>query len=67
MNVIIPQLFLIVQYIPHGHCYLWQTPLVWLHVLADALIAIAYYSIPIILIYFVRKVESLPFKNIFIL
>ena len=55
------------QYIPHGHCYLWQTPLVGLHVTADALIAIAYYSIPVVLICFVRKIEELPFKNIFIL
>ena len=54
-------------YIPHGHCYLWQTPLVGLHVTADALIAIAYYSIPLILIYFVRQSDELPFKNIFIL
>ena len=56
-----------IQYIPHGHCYLWQTPLVGLHVISDALIAIAYYSILLILIYFVRKIEKLPFKNIFIL
>ena len=56
-----------IQYIPHGHCYLWQTPLVALHLISDVLTAIAYYSIPITLIYFVRKVEELPFKNIFIL
>lgn len=56
-----------IQYIPHGHCYLWQTPLVAFHVISDALIAIAYYSIPLTLIYFVRRVEELPFKNIFIL
>ncbi|MEL6928427.1 MAG: diguanylate cyclase [Cyanobacteria bacterium J06600_6] len=55
------------QYIPHGHCYLWQTPLVGLHVAADALIAIAYYLIPIFIIYFVRRIEELPFKNVFIL
>ena len=66
--VIVPQLlFSNTQYIPHGHCYLWQTSLVGLHVISDALIAIAYYSIPIVLIYFVRKSEDLPFKNIFIL
>ena len=56
-----------VQYIPHGHCYLWQTPLVGLHIISDALIGIAYYSIFIFLIYFVRKVDELPFRNIFIL
>jgi signal transduction histidine kinase/DNA-binding response OmpR family regulator len=54
-------------YIPHGHCYLWQTPLVWLHVMSDALVAIAYYSIPAMLIYFVRKREDIPFTNVFVL
>lgn len=42
-------------YIPHGHCYLWQTNLVGLHVIGDALIALAYFSIPTMLIYFVNK------------
>ena len=60
-------LFSSVQYIPHGHCYLWQTPLIGLHIISNALIAIAYYSIPLTLLYFVRKVEELPFRNIFIL
>ncbi|MBF2086867.1 response regulator [Thermoleptolyngbya sp. C42_A2020_037] len=55
------------QYIPHGHCYLWQTPLVGLHVVSDALVAIAYFSIPAILIYFVRKREDLPFSRVFFL
>lgn len=55
------------QYIPHGHCYLWQPELLWLHVLADALIALAYFSIPLSLIYFVRQREDVPFKGIFIL
>ncbi|MEL6440313.1 MAG: diguanylate cyclase [Cyanobacteria bacterium J06621_8] len=61
------QLLLANQYIPHGHCYLWQTPLVGLHVAADALIAIAYYSIPICLICFARQVQGLPFKGVFML
>ena len=67
MYLLLNYKFLGVQYIPHGHCYLWQTPLVGLHVTADALIAIAYYSIPLTLIYFVRESKELPFKNIFVL
>ncbi len=55
------------QYIPHGHCYLWQTNLVGLHVLSDALIAIAYFSIPLMLVYFVHKRTDVPFPGIFIL
>ena len=27
---------------PHGHCYLWTPGIVRLHVLSDALIALAY-------------------------
>jgi len=59
--------FLSTQYIPHGHCYLWQTGLVWLHVSADLLIAIAYFSIPITLFYFVRQQQEHPFKKILVL
>ncbi|WP_414549022.1 GAF domain-containing protein [Anabaena sp. CCY 0017] len=55
------------NYIPHGHCYLWQTPLVALHLISDALIAIAYFSIPVMLIYFVRKRDDIPFSKVFVL
>ncbi|MBD2243297.1 response regulator [Nostoc sp. FACHB-888] len=55
------------SFIPHGHCYLWQTNLVWLHILSDAFIALAYYSIPATLYYFVRKRQDLPFDWIFLL
>jgi len=54
-------------YMAHGHCYLWQTPLVSLHVTSDTLIALAYFSIPGILIYSVFQREDVPFLNIFIL
>ena len=54
-------------FIPHGHCYLWKPGLVWLHLTSDALIAIAYYSIPVTLLYFVRKRQDLPFNWIFLL
>ncbi|MDX2214995.1 MAG: histidine kinase dimerization/phosphoacceptor domain -containing protein [Oculatellaceae cyanobacterium bins.114] len=54
-------------FIPHGHCYLWKPDLVWLHVLSDAWIALAYYSIPITLFIFVRKRQDLPFDWVFLL
>ena len=53
------------SFIPHGHCYLWHTQLVWLHVASDSIIALAYFSIPITLIYFISKREDLPFDWIF--
>jgi len=46
---------------------LWKTDLVWLHLGSDAVIALAYYSIPITLFYFVRKRHDLPFSGIFLL
>ncbi|MEP6486336.1 ATP-binding protein [Microcoleus vaginatus GB2-A3] len=55
------------SFIPHGHCYLWHTPLVWLHVASDSIIALAYFSIPITLVYFISKREDLPFNWIFAL
>lgn len=55
------------NFIPHGHCYLWNPPLVGLHLITDFLIALAYYSIPIVLVYFVRKRRDLPFNRIFLL
>mgnify|MGYP002777075887 CR=1 FL=1 len=54
-------------FIPHGHCYLWKPGLVWLHVGADAFITAAYYSIPLILVYFLRRRQDLPFSWVFAL
>jgi len=55
------------SFIPHGHCYLWKPWLVWMHIASDSLIALVYYSIPIILVYFVKKREDLPFKWVILL
>jgi signal transduction histidine kinase len=51
---------------PHGCCYLWQPGIIWLHVLSDAFIAAAYYSIPVTLVYFVRRRHDLAFDWIFL-
>lgn len=55
------------DYMPHGYCYLWNPGLVWLHVVSDFLTAAAYYSIPVTLLYFVRKRSDLPYAGVFIL
>ncbi|MFB2879112.1 ATP-binding protein [Floridanema aerugineum] len=55
------------SFIPHGHCYLWKPSLVWLHLSSDALIGLAYYSIPLTLFHFVSKRKDLPFHWIFLL
>ncbi|PSF39479.1 PAS domain-containing sensor histidine kinase [Aphanothece hegewaldii CCALA 016] len=65
MSVFGLSVFFLGQYIPHGHCYLWQTGLVSLHVTSDAMTALAYYSIPAMLIYFVRQRQDVPFSKLF--
>lgn len=52
-------------FVPHGQCYLWQPTLVALHGISDSLIAIAYYIIPIGLVYFVRQRSDLPYPIVF--
>ncbi|NEN90562.1 MAG: PAS domain S-box protein [Okeania sp. SIO3H1] len=53
------------KYIPHGHCYLWNPSLVSLHLISDILIAVAYFSIPLMLVYFIQQRQDLPFPSIF--
>jgi len=54
------------DFMPHGYCYLWKPGLVWLHAVSDSLIALAYFSIPLTLIYFIRKRRDLPFNWLFV-
>jgi PAS domain S-box-containing protein len=49
------------MYSPHGICLLWEPELIWLHVISDALIALAYFSIPFALAIFVSKRRDLRF------
>ena len=41
-----------VAFLPHRTCLILREDLIWLHVTADALIALAYFAIPLILLYF---------------
>ena len=50
---------------PHGYCLMWQPELIWTHVVADALIAAAYFSIPIAIIRFVTGRKDVEFSWIF--
>ncbi len=54
-------------FMPHGHCYLWQPGVLWLNVVSDLLIAAAYFSLPVALIYFVSKRRDLAFKPLFVM
>ncbi|AZZ92301.1 HAMP domain-containing histidine kinase [Hahella sp. KA22] len=53
-------------FMPHGHCYLWKPGILWLNISSDALIALAYMTIPITLIYFVRRRKDVPFNWMFL-
>jgi len=54
-------LFGIKDFIPHGYCLAWSPVLLWLHVTSDLLITLAYYSIPLILVYFIRWRKDFPY------
>lgn len=43
------------QFMPHGHCILWSPTLLTMHVAADALIALSYFSIPLAIVVFLKK------------
>lgn len=53
-------------FMPHGFCYSWNGSLVLLHVVSDALIFLAYMSIPFTLVYFVRKRRDIAFSWMFV-
>jgi signal transduction histidine kinase len=50
---------------PHGICLLWDPELIWLHVASDAVIAVAYFTIPFALAYLVSKRRDIEFNWIF--
>lgn len=55
------------EYMPHGHCFLWQPAILWTTVISDLLIAVAYFSIPILLLIVINKRKDLQFRGVFIL
>jgi signal transduction histidine kinase/CheY-like chemotaxis protein len=54
-------------FMPHGFCFEWRPGVLWLHVISDFSIAIAYFGISLLLFYFVRQRRELPFQLLFIL
>jgi anti-sigma regulatory factor (Ser/Thr protein kinase) len=53
------------DFMPHGMCFAWQPNVLALHVVSDALIALAYFSIPLLLVRFAQRRSDLPFKPVF--
>jgi two-component system NtrC family sensor kinase len=55
------------NFLPHGQCLLWDSGLLWLHMISDAVITFSYLCISVALIYLVKKRTDLAFPWIFIL
>jgi signal transduction histidine kinase len=53
-------------FMPHGMCYRWRPSVLSLHLVSDALITLAYFSIPFTLVYFVRERRDLEFQWMFV-
>lgn len=50
------------EFMPHGMCYQWLPEVLWMHVISDLIIAIAYYSIPLALAIMIYRQGQFPFK-----
>lgn len=55
------------QFLPHGFCLSWQPGLLWLHIISNSVIALAYFSIPFALAVFVKRRRDLEFKPVFVM
>jgi signal transduction histidine kinase len=52
------------QYLPYGDAYLWRPELIWMHALADIAIAIAYFTIPVLLARLARRRREFVFRSL---
>lgn len=64
---ILTTLFDITSLMPHGYCLIWNSVLLWLHVISDVLIVLSYYSIPFIILFYVRKHKDFPFDRLLLM
>ncbi|MEO6996266.1 MAG: hypothetical protein ABI273_21865, partial [Lacunisphaera sp.] len=53
-------------FLPRGDVFLWQPELVWLNVISDAAIVLAYFSIPLSLAWYLREKKDLDFRWIYL-
>ena len=50
------------DFMPHGHCYLWSPPMVWLQVTSNLMIGLAYVAISAMLYLIVSRIRNCPFS-----
>lgn len=65
MNSISEWLFGSVAFAPHGYCLLWEPNLIAMHAVSDLVIALSYFTIPIGIIYFLRRKQQLEYGWVF--
>ena len=51
-------------FLPHGYCFTWSPGLLWSMVGSDAVIAAAYFSIPLAIVKFTRQRGDVSFRSI---
>lgn len=53
------------DFMPHGHCYHWRPDILWMHVISDLVITVAYYAIPVVLgIFLIKRRANIPYASI---
>lgn len=52
---------------PHGYCLTWRPDIFWTMVASDAVIAMSYFSIPAVIIYFATQRRDLKFRWVLVL
>ncbi len=53
-------------FMPHGYCFLWFPDILYLHVVSDLCIALAYFAIPTLLFILVKRNRGyIPFPWVF--
>ncbi len=65
LNII--QVLLDSGFMPHGHCYQWRSELLFLHAGSDALIGLSYFTIPLVLAYFLKRRADVEFRWMFVM
>ena len=61
----VESLFAADGFMPHGHCYLWEPHILWLHVISDAVIGLSYFAIPLVLMLFSQRRGDLKLNAVF--
>ena len=59
------QFFDTASFMPHGHCYLWHSNILFMQVIGNLSIGLAYFPIPLALISFIRRRKDLTYNGVF--